>query len=124
MRIEKRKVRIGLIAVMAAMSGMAGGHAWAGTPGGTACVDVEVNGERAPSYTCLTQQLTPSRDAKADERGLASESIANRPSNQLGLYNRAATEHRMGNTFGTSVLPQRPPNNPQGAPVVPGSPLK
>ncbi|RCJ05512.1 hypothetical protein DDK22_26295 [Cupriavidus necator] len=50
---------------------------------------------------------------------LAVEAIAQRPSNQLGLYNEAATSHRMGNTFGTSVYPQRPASPAPGAPVIP-----
>ncbi|PLP98484.1 hypothetical protein [Cupriavidus pauculus] len=101
------------IAVMATLI-VVGDLAWADMPdmpAKPACVDVEVNGERAPSYACLTQQLAPPHNAKTEQRQLGSESIANRPSNQLGLYNRAATEHRMGNTFGSSVLPQRPVDN-------------
>ena len=48
---------------------------------------------------------------------MGSEAIVQRPGNQLGVFNRAATSHRMGNTFGTSVYPQRPP------PVVPVLPF-
>lgn len=84
------------------------------------CVEVVVNGERTPSYACLTQKLSPpapQRGTGDAPPGMASEAIVQRPSNQLGLFNRAATGHRMGNTFGTSVHPQRPP------PVVPSSPL-
>ncbi|MDP9602641.1 UNVERIFIED_ORG: hypothetical protein J2W38_002428 [Variovorax paradoxus] len=84
------------------------------------CVEVTVNGERTPSYDCLTEKLRPPASARAPDAvqpGLASEAIVQRPSNELGLFNRAATDHRMGNTFGTSVYPQRPP------PVAPSSPL-
>lgn len=84
------------------------------------CVEVTVNSERAPSYDCLTQKLQPKaapRGPDDAQPGMASEAITQRPSNQLGLFNRAATGHRMGNTFGTSVYPQRPP------PVAPASPL-
>ncbi|MDA7415000.1 hypothetical protein PGB34_01360 [Xenophilus arseniciresistens] len=80
-----------------------------------ACFDVEVNGQRAPaSFECLSQKLRPQAQpgaegaAAAAGSALASESIASRPSNQLGLFNRAATGHRMGNQFGRSVYPQRP----------------
>ncbi|RZT36411.1 hypothetical protein [Cupriavidus agavae] len=86
--------------------------AWAAGPAMAAqeaCVEVEVNGARAPSYSCLTQQLAPASTGRAQRPvTLGAEVIAGQPSNQLGLYNRAATSHRMGNTFGTSVLPQRP----------------
>ncbi len=86
-----------------------------------ACVEVEVNGERAPSFSCLTQKLTPpaQKSAGTTERAMASEEIARRPSQQLGLFNRAATEHRMGNTFGTSVKPQRPPAYVPASPIIP-----
>jgi len=43
---------------------------------------------------------------------MESEAIIQRPSNQLGVFNRAAAGHRMGNNFGTSVYPQRPPEKP------------
>lgn len=92
----------------------------AGDAGADSCVEVMVNGERTPSYACLTQKLRPAsppRGVGDAQPGMASEAITQRPSNQLGLFNRAATGHRMGNTFGTSVHPQRPP------PAVPASPL-
>jgi hypothetical protein len=87
----------------------------------TPCVDVEVNGERAPSYPCLSEKLLPADGKKTAKPGggLASESIVQRPSNQLGLFNHAATSHRMGNAFGTSVHPQRPAAPPPAAPVMP-----
>ncbi|WPG35720.1 hypothetical protein [Variovorax sp. EBFNA2] len=88
--------------------------------GDSSCVEVVVNGERTPAYDCLTRKLSPTLPARGPDDaapGLASEAITQRPGNQLGLFNRAATGHRMGNTFGTSVHPQRPP------PVVPTSPL-
>ena len=74
------------------------------------CVEVEVNGMRAPSCPCLTQKLSPkpTPGQPPSEHKLASEAILARPSNALGLFNYSATSHRMGNTFGTSVTPQRP----------------
>jgi hypothetical protein len=48
---------------------------------------------------------------------MASEAIVQRPSNELGLFNRAATGHRMGNAFGISVYPQRPPAATPAAPL-------
>jgi hypothetical protein len=85
-----------------------------------ACVEVTVNGERAPSYACMTDKLRPAAPPPGTAtQGLASEAIVQRPSNQLGLFNRAATEHRMGNTFGTSVYPQRPPAVAPAGPVFP-----
>lgn len=90
--------------------------------GADSCVEVTVNGERTPSYACLTQKLRPAAPARGPgdaPPGTASEAITQRPSNQLGLFNRAATGHRMGNTFGTSVYPQRPPPAAPSSPLVP-----
>lgn len=86
------------------------------------CAEVTVNGVRAPSYDCLTQKLQPTappQGADGTQPALASEAIVQRPSNQLGLFNRAATSTRMGNTFGTSVYPQRPPPVQPSLPVGP-----
>ena len=84
------------------------------------CVEVEVNGVRTPSYVCLTQKLRAAKPGQNPNTppGLASEQILNRPGNQLGLFNRAATSNRMGNTFGTSVYPQRPAPAPPSSPYI------
>lgn len=77
---------------------------------GTSCVSVEVNGQRAPSLDCLNERLARSLQVRrVSGAPTASEQIASRPSNQLGLFNYSATSNRMGNTFGTSVQSQRPP---------------
>lgn len=86
------------------------------------CVEVEVNGQRSPSYDCLTNQLQPSSSPAAAGRaaGLESEDIANRPGNQVGgQFNWSATSQRMGNSFGHSATPQRPATPPP-APLIPG----
>ncbi|VVE90723.1 hypothetical protein [Pandoraea bronchicola] len=111
--------------------GMAGHASAAGDaprPGGTpaaqpraGCVDVEVNGQRSPSYDCLTNQLQPASSPLAGGRapGLESEDIANKPGNQIGgQFNWSATSQRMGNTFGNSATPQRPDAPPPAAPAV------
>jgi hypothetical protein len=89
------------------------------------CVSVEVNGERAPAYDCLTRQLMPpaARAGAPDPAGdprLAAERIALRPNNALGQANIAATQTRMGNGWGKGVTPQRPPPAEPVSPVVPG----
>ena len=88
------------------------------------CIEVEVNGEKTPSFACLTQKLRPAAGAgKAapPPPAFGSEAIILRPSNQLGLFNRAATSNRMGNTFGTSVYPQRPPPQVPATPLIPNA---
>ena len=107
-------IAIGMCAFMQAAA--------AQTAASAPCVEVTVNGERSPSFECLTQKLRPAETSPRDAATgvvMGSEDITRRPSNQLGLYNRAATEHRMGNTFGTSVYPQRPAMQGPAVPVIP-----
>ncbi|WP_236195458.1 hypothetical protein [Pseudomonas glycinae] len=77
------------------------------------CVEVTVGGYKAPNYDCLSQQMgnNPDGAAAAQKNQEAMNVPVNkRPPNQVGLATPAATSTRMGNTFGTSVKPQRPPN--------------
>lgn len=83
-----------------------------------ACIDVEVNGQRVPSYECMSARLAPTADQATRPAQLASERNAMRPSNEIGLFNQAATHQRMGNAFGTSAHPQRPTAPPPVSPVV------
>lgn len=83
------------------------------------CIDVEVDGVRSPSYACLSQKLQPAAGPTGTDPRLSSEAIVNRPSNQLGTFNRAATAQRMGSNFGTSVYPQRPEMPTYHSPLVP-----
>lgn len=48
--------------------------------------------------------------AKAEQKNQEAMQVPinKRPPNQMGLSTPAATSTRMGNTFGTSVKPQRP----------------
>ena len=76
------------------------------------CVDVSVGGYKAPDYNCLSQQMGNNPDgAAAAQKNLEAMNVPinKRPPNQVGLATPAATSTRMGNTFGTSVKPQRPP---------------
>ncbi|MGK5035235.1 hypothetical protein [Janthinobacterium sp. LB3P118] len=85
------------------------------------CVEVEVNGKRAQSISCLNEKLLPSSNTvnRPPPTLSGAEATVQRPSNQLGLYNRAALEHRMGNAFGKSVTPQRPAPPPPASPLLP-----
>ena len=85
------------------------------------CVEVEVNGKRAPSMSCLSEKLLPNSNTvnRPPPTLSGAEATVQRPSNQLGLYNRAALEHRMGNAFGKSVTPQRPTPAPPASPLLP-----
>lgn len=110
------------LALLGAWASLAGAAEAADAP--APCTEVEVNGVRAAtSFACLTDKLRPHAShgsgGQAPAAGLQSEAIVQRPPNQLGLFNRAATSTRMGNQFGVSVYPQRPPSQAPGLPVVP-----
>ncbi|WP_395606966.1 hypothetical protein [Pseudomonas sp. B22129] len=75
------------------------------------CTEVTVDGYKAPDYGCLSQQMSTDPDAaKAAQKNREALTVPvhKRPPNQAGLATPAATSIRMGNTFGTSVTPQRP----------------
>ena len=75
------------------------------------CTEVAVDGYKAPDYGCLSQQMgNATNAAKAAKKNREAQdiSIEKRLPNALGLSTPAATGVRMGNTFGTSVKPQRP----------------
>lgn len=75
------------------------------------CNEVNVDGYKAPDYGCLSQQMGSDTDAaKAAQKNQQAQQIPieKRKPNQIGLSTPAATSVRMGNTFGTSVKPQRP----------------
>ncbi len=58
-------------------------------------------------YACLNQWIArqvPNRPLPG-----ADTLTANSPSNAVGTYNQAATKERLGDAFGHSVVPQRPP---------------
>lgn len=75
------------------------------------CVEVSVGGYKAPDYNCLSKQMgnnpEAAKAAQANQQALQ-DPVSKRPPNQVGLATPAATSVRMGNTFGTSVKPQRP----------------
>lgn len=108
-----------VVSTLAATCAAAGTAATAGEDRDASCVEVEVNGYRTLSIECLNRQLMvdPAKTSRRDTPPLASEAVARMPSNRLGLFNRAATQVRMGRNFGRSAFPQRP------APPKPPSPL-
>ncbi|WP_312341215.1 hypothetical protein [Stutzerimonas nitrititolerans] len=95
-------------------------QAGAREPDKDACIDVAVDGYKSLSYECLGQQMTNRQgDTAAQKNQQAMQfSIHNRASNQLGLFNQAATGHRMGANFGKSAFPQRPIESMPRSPLL------
>lgn len=71
----------------------------------TTCVDVRIGDARA--YDCLNQRL---RDSVPQRRYSAADApyASNSPPHVVGTFNEAATRQLLGNSFGRSVIPQRP----------------
>ena len=72
------------------------------------CVDVEVGGEHALSYDCLSQQLTPTLPPDAAASQSVTQGLVNGPSNRVGTFNLSAERNRFGSNWGKSITPQRP----------------
>lgn len=89
----------------------AAGAAAPARPGSAAkpvCVDAEVDGKRALSYDCLSQQLKPTAEPQAGASQTDSERLSKQPSNRLGTFNLSTEQNRFGSNWGRSVTPQRP----------------
>lgn len=97
-----------------------------GTAAPSPCVTVEVEGVTTGPGPCPVQRLgEAAREAQDKARAEAAPGApvieARSPDVRTGVANQTATRQRMGNTFGTSVQPQRPNRSfaprPRGAPV-------
>lgn len=85
---------------------------WAQGEEAPACIEVTVGGYKTPDYNCLSRQM--GNDPQAATAAQRAQDALNVPVNEhapnsIGLATPATTSVRMGNTFGTSVKPQRPP---------------
>lgn len=82
-----------------------------GGPAPGPCVTVDIAGHRAGHLECATDRLQAAADtAQAQTRSAIETPVigAGSPDVQTGVANQTATRLRMGNSFGTSVQPQRP----------------
>jgi hypothetical protein len=75
------------------------------------CVDVQVQDARSLSFDCLNQNL---KDAAQDHAPTAPAVTAKDVTGSgapttVGTFSYTATSMRMGNAFGHSATPQRPP---------------
>ncbi len=75
------------------------------------CVDVQVEGARSLSFDCLNQQLKADADDKPDAPPTvtARDVIGTGAPTTVGTCSYTGTSIRMGNAFGHSAIPQRPP---------------
>jgi hypothetical protein len=74
------------------------------------CVNAEIDGVRALSYDCLSQQLAPTPTiGETGSPANPAEALATASSNRSGTFNESAEQNRFGSNWGKSVIPQRPP---------------
>ncbi len=71
----------------------------------TSCADVTAGTDRG--YACLNQWIA--RQVPARPAPGADTLTATSPANAVGTFDQAATKERLGDAFGHSVVPQRPP---------------
>jgi hypothetical protein len=100
---------------------LAGGMALSGGIGAAAeppqpgpCVDVQVGTEHISDLDCINQNL---RTMSARQQGVPQAMPQTAPvdahssSTAVGTANQAAAREMMGNAFGKSATPQRPPSS-------------
>jgi hypothetical protein len=77
-------------------------------PAPTNCTDVQVGS--AQSYDCINAQLGAAAQATKPARSDTDAPVnAASPSNVVGTFNEGATRNRLGQNFGKSAIPYRPP---------------
>jgi hypothetical protein len=74
----------------------------------TSCIEVTIDGQKAPDMSCLNQQLEQ-KAAAARPVPVIPPVDARSPSVQTGGFNQAAVAQQYGQNFGKSAQPYRPP---------------
>src|SRR5215467_5979576 len=73
------------------------------------CVDVQIGNDRTPYFNCLNDVLQRQVEREHNAPQITAPLDAKSPSNEVGIFNETAARQRMGNAFGVSPVPQRPP---------------
>ena len=84
-----------------------------------ACVDVQIGNDRTANLECLNnafqQRVQREHGTPPVEAPIGTQSS----SNQLGTFNESAAREHMGNAYGVSAVPQRPPKPVFVNPLLP-----
>jgi hypothetical protein len=75
------------------------------------CVDVQVEGAHSLSFDCLNQSLKDAAQQQSDTAPAVSakDVTGSGAPTTVGTFSYTGTSIRMGNAFGHSATPQRPP---------------
>jgi hypothetical protein len=103
-----------------ALSGLVSLGSASAAPAST-CVDVQIGDDRTPYLNCLNEELQKSVQRERGVPQPAAPLSATSSGNQIGTFNEAAARQRMGNAFGISPVPQRPPKPVFVSPLLPGT---
>ena len=80
-------------------------------PSSDVCVDVTIGASHAGNLDCLNQRLRQKvavEKQQAEQIGELQGTATKAPPTELNLFNQTATQERLGDAFGHSVVPQRP----------------
>ena len=114
------RLRIFVIAAFSTTASFCAASAAPGTAPTSTCVDVQIGDDRTPYLNCLNEELQKSVKRERGTPQPAAPLSATSSSNQIGTFNEAAARQRMGNAFGVSPIPQRPPKPVFVSPLLPG----
>ncbi len=86
------------------------------------CAAADTAGRKAGDTDCAARKLQDAAKAaqdRAKDQPIPNVPTATSPDTQIGVANEAATKQRLGDSFGKSVLPQRPtPPPPEPSPLA------
>lgn len=84
-----------------------------------ACIDVQIGNDRTAFLECLNSSFE--RHVRQEHQTPQPEApigVKSSPT-QLGIFNETAARQRMGNAFGVTATPQRPPKPVFSTPLLP-----
>ena len=84
-----------------------------------ACIDVQIGNDRTAFLECLNSSFE--RHVRQEHQTPQPEApigVKSSPT-QLGIFNETAARQRMGNAFGVTAVPQRPPKPVFSTPLLP-----
>jgi hypothetical protein len=107
----RRRALVVVLALSAAASAVAQPRRLpASAPQPTPCVQVRIGNDEAGRWSCLNQAMQAEVAKAAPVANTAHPGDALAPIGK-GLATPAATRQRLGNQYGKSIVPQRPPQH-------------
>jgi len=88
----------------------------------TECVDVQIGEDRTANLGCLNEAFQRRVRQEHQTAQIEAPLSVHSSSNQVGGFNETAAREQMGNAFGVSPVPQRPPKPVFVNPLLPPQP--